>query len=231
MSELTPLEQLRIRLEAQKEKAAKYEAAYENGAWGEGFDPDPGMMRYHVHGSGIYGRENPKVFFCEVCKWYAPLTHFMTSPECWQAEQKDLKERADKYGAHLWYLAEPHGENSYKLCEYKCYGCGKTFYWRGMWTLELHYCPECWAGWRKKRKREVERNWYRRRKFHIDQFVKENLKNEGIDIDPTCKHCGDKFTPKRSTAKYCSAKCRVAGNRAKTAKKKSAKKRRVRAKK
>ena len=30
-----------------------------------------------------------------------------------------------------------------------------------------------------------------------------------------CGHCGQQFTPKRSTALFCSAKCRVSANRAK----------------
>ena len=45
-----------------------------------------------------------------------------------------------------------------------------------------------------------------------------------------CGHCGHWFMPTRSTAKFCSAKCRVAANRTKAAKKKTTKKRRVRAK-
>ena len=30
-----------------------------------------------------------------------------------------------------------------------------------------------------------------------------------------CAHCGQEFTPKRSTAQFCSVKCRVSANRAK----------------
>ena len=33
----------------------------------------------------------------------------------------------------------------------------------------------------------------------------------------TCPHCGEAFTPQRSTAVYCSGKCRVAASRARTA--------------
>jgi hypothetical protein len=33
--------------------------------------------------------------------------------------------------------------------------------------------------------------------------------------EPTaCAHCGEQFTPKRSDARYCSARCRVAAHRA-----------------
>ncbi|MBC1261542.1 hypothetical protein FQK07_09720 [Synechococcus sp. BSF8S] len=31
----------------------------------------------------------------------------------------------------------------------------------------------------------------------------------------TCEHCGTSFTPKRSTAQFCSTRCRVAASRAK----------------
>lgn len=30
---------------------------------------------------------------------------------------------------------------------------------------------------------------------------------------PTCQHCGEDFIPKRSDAKFCSSKCRVAAHR------------------
>ena len=42
-----------------------------------------------------------------------------------------------------------------------------------------------------------------------------------------CDCCGDDFEQARSDAKYCSPRCRVAGNRAKAAKTKSTKKRRI----
>jgi hypothetical protein len=45
-----------------------------------------------------------------------------------------------------------------------------------------------------------------------------------------CDHCGEDFQPVRSTARFCSVNCRVAANRAKSAKTKSTKKKRVRAK-
>jgi hypothetical protein len=32
-----------------------------------------------------------------------------------------------------------------------------------------------------------------------------------------CAHCGEKFKPQRTTARYCSARCRVAAHRAKLA--------------
>jgi hypothetical protein len=45
-----------------------------------------------------------------------------------------------------------------------------------------------------------------------------------------CGNCGHWFMPQRSTAKFCSDRCRVAASRAKSVKNKSTKKMRVRAK-
>jgi hypothetical protein len=73
-----------------------------------------------------------------------------------------------------------------------------------------------------------------RRRFCSDQCRKSssnernNSKREHVEHDEIgCSHCGEKFQPVRSTAKFCSPKCRVAANRAKNAKIKSTAKRRV----
>jgi hypothetical protein len=34
-------------------------------------------------------------------------------------------------------------------------------------------------------------------------------------VTGTCTHCGESFHPKRSSARYCSTRCRVAAHRAK----------------
>ena len=60
---------------------------------------------------------------------------------------------------------------------------------------------------------------------------RNNSKRERVEHkNIRCGSCGEKFQPVRSTAKFCSAKCRVAANRAKSAKTKSTKKKRARSK-
>lgn len=45
---------------------------------------------------------------------------------------------------------------------------------------------------------------------HFSPFAKP----PALNPVPTCRHCGCEFQPKRSDAKFCSARCRVAANRA-----------------
>jgi hypothetical protein len=35
-----------------------------------------------------------------------------------------------------------------------------------------------------------------------------------LTVRPACAHCGETFVPKRTTARYCSTRCRVAAHRA-----------------
>jgi hypothetical protein len=38
-----------------------------------------------------------------------------------------------------------------------------------------------------------------------------------VPVKRACEHCGEKFRPQRTTARFCSAKCRVYAARAKAA--------------
>jgi len=89
-----------------------------------------------------------------------------------------------------------------------------------IWTRE---CPECdgkfillrtagkktfgrggairCQGCQQKAVREQWKRYKRRQRNHQPKPV-------------ACAHCGEEFTPKRSTATFCSAKCRVAAHRA-----------------
>ena len=59
-------------------------------------------------------------------------------------------------------------------------------------------CAEC-------RKREQNRR-------RVAAFRERNRTGKSLIA---CEHCGELFMPQRSTAKFCSAKCRVAASRAK----------------
>src|SRR5262245_32696017 len=78
-------------------------------------------------------------------------------------------------------------------------GCGR----RDMGHLRKDQSPQelvCRYCQRRERKRLYMRQW------------------RGSDValgDRACQHCGQSFTPERSTARYCGARCRVAAHRAK----------------
>jgi hypothetical protein len=63
-------------------------------------------------------------------------------------------------------------------------------------------CAACKVERKRAKHREFSRS-YRRRHGLVQSF--------GIE---SCSHCGEVFSPKRSTARFCSARCRVAAHRA-----------------
>ena len=76
----------------------------------------------------------------------------------------------------------------------KCRQCGEVFFHRS--HVGLTFCgPEC------EQRERVDRQRERR--------------NADKPTEATCYHCGDTFKPQRSTARYCSPKCRVYANREK----------------
>jgi hypothetical protein len=88
----------------------------------------------------------------------------------------------------------------------------KFYFWRTRyrhWQPSINYCSQ---------------------KCYMRRYREHSPTPKVEHTEIPCSHCGNKFLPARSTAKFCSARCRVAANRAKSAKKKSVKKRRVRAK-
>jgi hypothetical protein len=71
-----------------------------------------------------------------------------------------------------------------------CHTCSRAMYAD---SPRLHTCLDC--------QRKAERNKKRAQR--------------GTDLsDRLCAHCGTAFTPQRSTATFCSTKCRVAAHRA-----------------
>jgi len=71
----------------------------------------------------------------------------------------------------------------------RCQGCGRFFY---LTDVRRTTCNGC----RAKAEREKKR------------------RQRGTDLSArACQHCGATFTPKRSTARFCSTRCRVAAHR------------------
>jgi hypothetical protein len=60
-------------------------------------------------------------------------------------------------------------------------------------------CTDCWVAFQRKRARDDS-------KAHRDR-------NRQPKPQQPCAHCGELFQPLRSTAKFCSAKCRVYASR------------------
>ena len=61
-----------------------------------------------------------------------------------------------------------------------------------------------WQEERSQRRRERNAEWMRQHRAQSQQPHQIS----------SCAHCGATFTPKRSTARYCSTRCRVAAHRA-----------------
>ena len=78
------------------------------------------------------------------------------------------------------------------------------------------YCEEC----RDRRAAEANR-LARRNRRQRDTLARREaagvIKKSGcfLVLAANCSHCGGPFAPKRSTARYCGARCRVAAHRAK----------------
>src|SRR5262249_34056725 len=78
------------------------------------------------------------------------------------------------------------------------------------------YCPSC----REERIAEAKRlyKWKRRQREKFNRRKQAGMIPLTISFsrcEAPCAHCGEVFTPQRSTARYCGARCRVAANRAK----------------
>ena len=79
------------------------------------------------------------------------------------------------------------------------------------------YCATC----RQARIAEAKRRYQRKRRQRETAKRKEaagHFLGTGffrIVLKVSCAHCGKRIKPKRSTARYCSTRCRVAANRAK----------------
>jgi hypothetical protein len=124
----------------------------------------------------------------------------MIKPPRWVQPRKDWKEHgfADcmAYYKGCWWV------------RYTC-GCGR----KGLEILlhkgeELNRqnmaCADCWRLHRKQERTERKRLYIRKRRGSDEP---RELRS--------CAHCGNNFIPKRTTAEFCSTRCRVAAHRQK----------------
>jgi hypothetical protein len=97
--------------------------------------------------------------------------------------------------------------------ERPCVGCGIDTWMKP----QARYCEECEAANRAKANRANQRR-RRRRETNRRQRQAGHLKSAGFFsmlVHVPCAHCGEPFKPERTTARYCSTRCRVAAHRAK----------------
>jgi hypothetical protein len=102
---------------------------------------------------------------------------------------------------------------------YRCSKCGESYWLR--WYVACDetgqdlYCRNCTL--------DSEFFWCRRGQHVISggwQAIQPDRERGHATIKPkpdhtrACAHCGQTFTPKRSDARYCSGRCRVAAHRA-----------------
>jgi hypothetical protein len=108
-----------------------------------------------------------------------------------------------------------------------CWGCGRRYRSRSLYCCRCRRVQEHEAAELRRQAKE------QRRRDHEAKMVAQRLRRalESGRFEPppspvkdagelvprpfTCGHCGGEFVPERSTAKFCSLKCRVAVHRAK----------------
>ena len=74
-------------------------------------------------------------------------------------------------------------------------------------------CSECQRERTKQRKAVAQRIRRRERSERFERIVVNDGFAVLAPVEFTCGHCGATFIPKRKTARYCSAKCRVYARR------------------
>jgi hypothetical protein len=90
-------------------------------------------------------------------------------------------------------------------CLRRCAGCGVKV--RLSIYAPCRYCRECAA----RRKAEANRRAQRRRRYW-EKRVRHKAAGL-VEGTLACAHCGKRFRPQRSSARYCSTRCRVAAHR------------------
>jgi hypothetical protein len=89
--------------------------------------------------------------------------------------------------------------NKPSLSRYPCDDCRDA--------LPVDYCDPCKAQWDKKQQEDNER--FEKERQQRNALQRENYQiNKAVRQPVACAMCGEKFKPKRSDAKYCSAACR-----------------------
>lgn len=92
------------------------------------------------------------------------------------------------------------------LFQVSCQSCGEQMLrdpHRESWQAD--HCQRCLREWKRESNRKSAKS-YRESNKHKTAVVHQPI---------ACTVCGALFTPKRSTAKFCSGKCRVAAHRQK----------------
>jgi hypothetical protein len=94
-----------------------------------------------------------------------------------------------------------------------CTRCGASYLGRRRWR----HCPACARAHTAllSRARQQRRRAREKRERHIAAGL---ARGDGRyiyeEVGRCCDHCGAHFMPKRTTARYCSTRCRVAAHRA-----------------
>jgi hypothetical protein len=137
----------------------------------------------------------PANSLCSLCGFSHTGNEFFERPKCWDELQKQLRLEYSQDQEEVW--------------EIQCSECGATFLWDTRWVTKTTRCRDCWDDNRKRRARN--RYALKHKKF---EYVQAGIIDVRVIVQPTCNHCGEKFQAKRNDAKFCSARCRVAANRA-----------------
>jgi hypothetical protein len=122
----------------------------------------------------------------------------------------DAEDRAGRLHA----LEAAIGETAWLLQDHvllTCQDCGAPDWM----SPNARYCPECGQRRRAESNRAAQRA-RRRRETKQRQLAAGMLKSAGVFLIPaplTCKQCGQPFHPQRTTAQFCSVKCRAAHHR------------------
>jgi hypothetical protein len=102
-------------------------------------------------------------------------------------------------------------ERDFRYIKKKCAGCGKT----GI-RASATRCSECSENHRRQLNTARQRRLRAIRAGRAEVITHVGRHVTYREVKPvafTCQHCGSMFSPKRTTAKFCSPKCRVAAYR------------------
>jgi len=92
------------------------------------------------------------------------------------------------------------------------------------YEVKVEICPDCGKRFLQAWRMRTSTYWSRKprcnkcqpihdRKVNRNKMRRYRARNKE-DMTRDCQHCGQSFTPQRSTAKFCSAACRAAAHRA-----------------
>jgi hypothetical protein len=133
-----------------------------------------------------------------------------------RAEQEELRRKA-RAMPESFGTSEPRFHWLFRRL--KCPRCGV----REQRGFTANLCRECQASATKARRRETQQLRRGVQAGRLRGYTEDVMfYGKGKIDDPlpfTCGHCGTVFYPQRSSARYCSTKCRVAAHRGQKKKK------------